>query len=1159
MLRKIKLSILLLLYCSVVVLCQKETYFIFSNLEETIDKELFEKYKNEITDTEGKKYLISLGDNDLKSIEQLQSVANDLKVKLLTGDVDHQNLEPIKSLRDQKGVKLMTDGLYCPNPKIKEINDHNVFISINSNWFLDRDLQFKAKANDCITFNEADFFEELESIVEDYEDSNIFLFTHHTILSNTKLNGHHYWPYDLIPVIGNLYASHRRHIGRKQDMTSKRYKSFIDRMLELDQFKNVTVISGHDKINSIYKKRNLRSININSGNEHYKITENAENAKYQNILPSYVKLEINDEISNLTFINQIGRDTTKIIPKIDIKAKSNETSDSRELDYEPVAASKKYSSGKFTTWLMGSGYRKAWSTPVDAPLLFVEDQNLIPYARGGGGQTQSVKFKNQEKRKYAFRSLDKEPEKVLNEKLKNSIYKKVVQELITTMHPYAPLVVHELIKETDIYHIPPQLYIMGRGQSRLNAYKEFENKLGTLEEKPKGKGKNRKGYLDADKIVSTHQMLADLISDPDHTLDQKAYAKARVFDMYIGDWDKHEDNWKWALYKNKNGKNYIPIPKDRDHAFSKWTGFIPKAADFIAPAADNFDTKFNNLKQLNFQAYYLDRQLSTELNAQDWQDAVDYLNNIMTDSIIEASVKAFPPEVRNFYDQEIIDKLKARRKDLSRAINIHYCNISNHVNIAGSNKKDYFEIIRRENGNVLVSVYKTNKNGDKKSKYYEREFTPDITKKINCFGLDGKDIFKISGTTNKSINIRVIGGDDEDQVIDNSSVRGISKYTQVYDSYEEDSIENNFNEIKIKRPKRKPYYEPYVSIENTLLPLIPSIRKSPGNGWGLDFGFQYYTHEYNKPDFAQNYKFHFRYYPQIGAYSLNGNYRYKHFIGLTDFISSIKVSDEYDRFQYFYGVGSTTTFDDEARESGQYELDYDFGRYDLGLSKSIYGKSEFTNTILVEYHGIEAEERSRIDENDLPKNSFFFGYNSTLALDFTDQTNYPTDGNKFTAMVESRISSDYALTTNINTDISYYKSAEILDVKSTLAAKFGYQASFGEANFYHLSSLGSHIGLSGYTRNRFLDKYAAFYTTELRFDLGTLQTPIIPMQVGTFLIYDAGKVWNDNSSFKNNAWKRSYGIGFFITPYSTDYALSYSLVRSEDFKFYSQFQLGFSF
>ena len=33
------------------------------------------------------------------------------------------------------------------------------------------------------------------------------------------------------------------------------------------------------------------------------------------------------------------------------------------------------------------------------------------------------------------------------------------------------------------------------------------------------------------------------------------FVRARVFDLWIGDWSKHEDNWKWAGYKDQERRS----------------------------------------------------------------------------------------------------------------------------------------------------------------------------------------------------------------------------------------------------------------------------------------------------------------------------------------------------------------------------------------------------------------------------------------------------------------------------------------------------------------------------------------------------------------------------------------------------------------------------
>ena len=50
--------------------------------------------------------------------------------------------------------------------------------------------------------------------------------------------------------------------------------------------------------------------------------------------------------------------------------------------------------------------------------------------------------------------------------------------------------------------------------------------------------------------------------------DQDQVLRSRLFDIWIGDWDRHDDQWRWASFKDKNGFTYYqPIPRDRDQIF----------------------------------------------------------------------------------------------------------------------------------------------------------------------------------------------------------------------------------------------------------------------------------------------------------------------------------------------------------------------------------------------------------------------------------------------------------------------------------------------------------------------------------------------------------------------------------------------------------------
>jgi len=79
---------------------------------------------------------------------------------------------------------------------------------------------------------------------------------------------------------------------------------------------------------------------------------------------------------------------------------------------------------------------------------------------------------------------------------------------------------------------------------------------------------------------------------------------------------------------------------------------------------------------------------------------------------------------------------------------------------------------------------------------YERVFENDITKELQIYGLDGDDVFQVTGKVSKGLLVRLIGGDGKDEFIDESKVTGLKRKTKIYD--------NEYEESKLSLSKDKP-------------------------------------------------------------------------------------------------------------------------------------------------------------------------------------------------------------------------------------------------------------------------------------------------------------------------------------------------------------------
>ena len=84
-------------------------------------------------------------------------------------------------------------------------------------------------------------------------------------------------------------------------------------------------------------------------------------------------------------------------------------------------------------------------------------------------------------------------------------------------------------------------------------------------------------YGGASKSINTPELIEKLLKNHKHVVDQEYVVRARLFDLLIGDWDRHDDQWRWGEYEHgtdSDKKLYRAIPRDRDQAFFKNDGFL---------------------------------------------------------------------------------------------------------------------------------------------------------------------------------------------------------------------------------------------------------------------------------------------------------------------------------------------------------------------------------------------------------------------------------------------------------------------------------------------------------------------------------------------------------------------------------------------------------
>ncbi len=1144
----------------------------------------------------------SSDDNNLVLLRKLSEVSQknkNIQTYFLSGDRDWDNSGPngvqnIHQLAQQltiAGAELIPKDA-CPGPISIELDDLTTLIIFNSQWFMHPHDRPVSPDTDCPIISEFDFWDELKDHLDDAEGKNVLLAAHHPIYSGGQYAGKKLSGYHAIPIIGTMYVSYRQQIGNTRDMSNAAYQNFNQHLREiLQDYPSVIYASGHEMDLQVQQIEDHYHLNSGAATT-TKSVKHTKNHIFSSSEKGYMKLEYfaDGQVQLKTFTFSAEAKEAIIQNHILYLSPCSEKSKAKDLKlpynraYDPcyqenvqnsnnsfskkqfdsTIAGPEYQAKKFRKSLMGTGYRKEWTQKLQVPVLDLEKTfgGLTPYATGGGLQTNSLKFTAKNCKKYAFRSINKDPVRGLDELSKQTIYKNIVKDLITTQHPYGGLVASKLMDATDILHSQPALYLMPN-DPRLKQYAStFGGLLGTLEYRPGSAKKKSEEIGKADDIDSSNKMFRTLYKDNDNRVDPKSFARARIFDFFVGDWDRHEDNWKWAQYKIKKGNIFKPIPRDRDHVFSKWTGLIPSIADKVIPNAENFGDQFDNIQQLSFKARHLDRQLGNSLNLADWKAAAEYIETQMTDEVIDTAILELPKEIGLFSGDEISRKLKSRRTQLVDAASQLYQLLAKEVDVIGSNKKEIFEIERLDNGNVKVQMFDAKKKSGKKGKLvYERIFHKNETKEIRLFGLGKADQFFLKGEgKNKSILVRIIGGKGEDKIVDQSKANGFKKRTLVYDSEREDLITSG-PETKIKRPAQIAKYN-NKSFEYSYLAPLPKFRISSGNGFGAEMVLTYYKLGFNKPDYHQKFEAKLILYT-INAQRLDLKNWHRHLFGKWDLLLHARLSSLYDKFPFFYGIGNATILDDDLQEENYYRTDFNTVQFSPTLIRSFWRKSQFNIGFRYEFNDVNPKnsEKSIFYEErylqiDGTQKQNLLGLTSSLNIDFRDNPLFTRRGSQFFIRHEMfhNFSSGDQFFGKVEGHIAHYMTAGF----ATLAIRGSLSSAYGNPPFYHLSSIGSHNYQRAYFRNRFLGDKSATLSNDIRFHLGSIRTAILPIKWGIYGFYDIGRVWSVEDGADISRFHTAYGGGLYAAPLSENFAFTFTIGNPDrDDDLYFRVSLGF--
>ena len=436
--------------------------------------------------------------------------------------------------------------------------------------------------------------------------------------------------------------------------------------------------------------------------------------------------------------------------------------------------------------LLGRHYRPVWAAPVSAPVLGLATAapgGLTPGKPGGGYQSISMTLEGHHGQQYALRALDKDPRKTLPPWLRPTFVLNVVRDATSAAIPYGALTVPALAAAAGVPHATPRLVYVRPDETGLGELSaKFAGKLALLEEKFSARASATPDLAGVDRFVGGEGMLRNVYTHPSYRIDQRAFLRARLLDVWLGDWDRHEGQWQWAAFDEPGGRvRYQAIPKDRDQVYFRFDdGLVPWLASrrFIAPQFQTFRGRYGNVAGLVYQAQFIDQRGLSALTSADFQRLARDLQTRLPDSVIDRAMHALPPAVYALEGPRLAAALRARRAALPQAADAYYRSLAHTPNLGGTAEPERF-VVRRYPDSTTVRVYSPTlgRLPGADSLRFQRTYFPAETKALELDGLGGDDVFDVATVGHSPMRLRLFGGAGHDQL----RLQGSSHRVQLFD------------------------------------------------------------------------------------------------------------------------------------------------------------------------------------------------------------------------------------------------------------------------------------------------------------------------------------------------------------------------------------------
>lgn len=813
-----------------------------------------------------------------------------------------------------------------------------------------------------------------------------------------------------------------------------------------------------------------------------------------------------------------------------------------------VAPAAQYRASGLHNFFLGKEYRSLWATPISVPVLDLAG-HLRPVSRGGGQQTKSLLLAAPNGQEYFFRSVDKDPSATLPPELRGTVAGSVVRDQTSSAFPTAPLVVNRLLTAAGILHGEARLVVLPR-EGLGQFAPEFAGLMGFLETRVGGPEGPPAKWGGATEIIGSDSLFARTARSPEDRIDARAFLKARLFDLLIGDWDRHSDQWVWARFGDTKPRRWVPVPRDRDQAMVKYDGLLLALARQTAPQLINFGPKYSYIPGATWNGRDLDRRYLSELDWPVWESVVNALQTALTDAAIDNAVQALPPQHYAIAGAQLASALRTRRDHLPDAARRYYVQLGKQVDVHATESSDQARIVRGSGGAVELTL----RTAGTDSPYFQRQFDPAVTRDVRLYLDAGDDTALVTGGRGGGPLVRILGEGGNDRLVDSTG----SGRERFYD--------DPGGPARVQGSNRGVNRKPYVASRIGPKELPPrdwgsrwtastQVSFGPDIGFFLGAGRTLTTYGFRRDPYSTRHRFRagFATGPKTYRVEYQGEFRRENsanYAALALRASGIDVIS-------FDGFGNEIA---APGDKEFYRVTQDAFRVQPSLVFASRGeRTSFQIGPVLKY--VSTDQRPDRFLGTLGNvygtgNFGELGASATLRHDSRDHPTAATrgvflevGGNAYPAVWD--VDSTFG---EVHGEAATYLTARA-PLSPTLAIRVGGKKIWGQYPYFESAFIGGASTVRLGRVNRYAGDASAYGSAELRVALAHLEL-VLPAQVGVFGLGDVGRVFLAGES--SDKWHGAAGGGIWIAYLDRAYTFSLAVASGEEHTgVYAQAGFGF--